>query len=102
MPRPFEGLDQMVQTLHPPTERRSHRTKDAKRVAPIPPRIMRPVVVTASAVPQMTCDRCGLVKQVTKSPESTRAWFKKWHWKLCDGEPVYTAGIAPELTQLEE
>lgn len=41
--------------------------------------------------PTMTCNGCGLVRAVTKSPEATKRWFKKYH-KYC-GKPVYKAGI---------
>jgi hypothetical protein len=38
---------------------------------------------------------------VIKSPDATRAWFKKWHYKFCDGTPVYRAGVDERgLTQL--
>ena len=41
--------------------------------------------------PTMTCDKCGLQRIVTKSPEATENWFKKYH-KDC-GKPVYLAGF---------
>lgn len=48
--------------------------------------------------PVITCDKCGFQKTVTKLPEYTRNWFKKYH-KNC-GNPVYTCGIDPGLTKL--
>jgi hypothetical protein len=51
--------------------------------------------------PTMTCDKCGLQRTVTKSPEATLAWFKKWHYKHCDGTPQYRAGLQLGITQLE-
>ena len=41
--------------------------------------------------PTMTCDKCGISKIVTKSPESTKRWFVKHH-KNC-GNPIYKAGL---------
>lgn len=49
----------------------------------------------------MTCDKCGFSKVVTKTPESTRAWFKKWHYKLCDGQPIYRPGVTLPLGILQ-
>lgn len=42
--------------------------------------------------PQMICGTCGLVRVVTKSPEATRRWFKKYH-SHCPGTPIYRAGV---------
>lgn len=44
-------------------------------------------------LPTITCEKCKLLKIVTKSETDTRAWFNKWHFKHCDGALVYRDGI---------
>lgn len=53
-----------------------------------------------SAVPTMTCSKCGLSRDVTKSVETTQRWFLKWHFKHCDGKPIYRAGVQLGPSQL--
>jgi hypothetical protein len=45
--------------------------------------------------PTMTCDVCGYVRTVDKSPESTERWWKKYHNRICAGNPEYRAGFGP-------
>lgn len=54
--------------------------------------------IKATSYPCVTCDKCGMRREVKKLPESTIRWFKKYH-KNC-GTPVYTAGVHFGLSRL--